>query len=161
MPCKLSSQVRTCLFICDSLLSPINKSKRGNYLRRKTSLGAQVPRVRCRLAAQGCLSRCPEGSARKSDGAACSSPGQALQDSFQLTTAEMGAAHLGLACRTCFSGPSRNEVQKESNQPGLLWFHGWLPGVLDRGNYSMSQPELLNPLLSRTPETHQALTHFS
>lgn len=35
MPCKLSSQVRTCLSICDSLLSPINKSKTGNYLRRK------------------------------------------------------------------------------------------------------------------------------
>lgn len=74
-----------------------------------------MPRVRCRLAAQGCLSRRPEGSARKSDGAACSSPGQALQDSFQLATAEMGAACRGLACRTCFSGPSTNEVQKENN----------------------------------------------
>lgn len=40
MPCKLSSQVRTCLFICDSLLSPINKSKRGSYLGRSISLVA-------------------------------------------------------------------------------------------------------------------------
>lgn len=40
MPCKLSSQVRTCLFICDSLLSPINKSKRGNYLGRSVLLVA-------------------------------------------------------------------------------------------------------------------------
>lgn len=38
MPCKLPSQVRTCLFICDSLLSPINKSKRGNYLGRSILL---------------------------------------------------------------------------------------------------------------------------
>lgn len=40
MPCKLSSQVRACLFICDSLLSPINKSKRRNYLGRSVSLTA-------------------------------------------------------------------------------------------------------------------------
>lgn len=38
MPCKLPSQVRTCLFICDSLLSPTNKSKRGNYLGRSILL---------------------------------------------------------------------------------------------------------------------------
>ena len=38
MPCKLSSQVKTCLFICDSLLSSVNKSKRGNYLGRSVSL---------------------------------------------------------------------------------------------------------------------------
>lgn len=50
MPCKLSSQVRTCLFICDSLLSPTNKSKRGKHLWRKTSPTALGCSVRSRIA---------------------------------------------------------------------------------------------------------------
>lgn len=71
IPCKLSSQVRTCLFICDSLLSPINKSKRRNYLGRSVSLIALKHNLsghewkhRCSRTPQlSCISRHPERAA--------------------------------------------------------------------------------------------------
>lgn len=59
MPCKLSSQVRTCLFICDSLLSPINKSKTGNYLEKialkQSLLGHQQKHQHSRTPVKLCI----------------------------------------------------------------------------------------------------------